>query len=275
MAISGPIKFFKKNYADIDNDGATASVSSGGDTRDAIRDRRRHTRWESAESDDLTAETVTIDFGDDPITIDRLILRRHNWKAFNVQYWNGSAWTHFANVVTKEGTQTNITETVSTKSTSYYEFTAVSAYKVRCTVTTTQTVDAEKYLYELVITEEIGTLTGYPVHQADIQTTKQTKQSPGGRLKFTLFDEIYSSTLTFVNYGVAADHAIIKTLYEIDAEFLIWPCGGNEAQFRFPTAPHRLQDIYLVSISSGYAPNYTQNVYVLGLNYTIGLTEVA
>jgi len=275
MTISGAMKFFRKSFADIDYEGVVVDVSTGGATRDNLRDRKRYTRWESVGSLDGTTETITITF-EEAKTMSRLLLVRHNWKAFDVQYWNGSAWTHFAAVVTKEGTQANITETVNAKATSYYEFTPVSAERLRIQVTTTMVVDAQKYAYEVIATSELGTLTGYPVHQVRFGRTQAKKRTVRGMDKFTIFDEQYTSALSFQNYPTAADHTLMMTLWTGLEEFLIYPCGGDQAQYRFADLQgNRLEDVYLCWFEDSFDPNYTQNVYQLGLNYTLGLVEVA
>lgn len=274
MTISGGIKFLRKNRGDIDDENASASVSSGTATRTYARNRKRYLRWESSGSDDLTTETYELNFGDS-YDIDRLILNRHNFKAFTVEYWNGAAWTDFANVVTKEGTQATVTETVNTKTTSYYEFDSVNTEKIRLSIDTTQTVDAEKYIYELIATEEIGTLVGYPIYSGTFAKRRALKQAFTGRQAQSIMGESYRGSLAFNFYPVEADHLVIKELWELDKEFLIYPCGANEDQFRYTTMiGNRLRDIFLVNFISDLTPIYERNVYINALNYSVNLSEV-
>jgi hypothetical protein len=274
MAISGGIKFFEKSKCDIDVEACTVTVSSGSSGKDRIRDRKNTTRWVSVSSNDATTETITIDLGSSQ-SINRIVLVKNNFKAFNVQYWNGSAYVDFSSVVTKEGTQSTITETTNAKTTNYYEFAIVSAQLVKVTITTTQTVDAQKYAYQVIITEEIGTLTGYPNHAREFSPITSKKTTLSGKSKYSIFGEQYSCNLGFNFYPTAADHAIILSLWEGLTEFIIYPCGGNEDQFRFKTKGDRLEDIYLVFFDGGWTPNYADNVYVLPLNYNVRLVEVA
>lgn len=272
MTVSGGIKFLKKSRCHIDNENVLVTCSTGAPQRTNLIDNVTYTKWQSSGSDDLTTETIEIDFGAS-YTIDRLILRKNNFKAFTVQYDN-SGWTHFANVVTKEGSQANITETTNTKETNYYEFDSVTTQKILISVDTTQSADDEKECYEVIASEEIGTLTGYPVYQQNFQRKTAKKETPRGRSKFSIFDEIYNCTLTFSGYPTAADHTIMLALWDLMQEFYIYPCGANEDQFRFEQKGYRLEDIYLVHFDGEFGPNYVQNVYVLGLDYTVNLTEV-
>jgi hypothetical protein len=274
MAVTGGIKFFYKNYADIDNASCLVSCSTGSALRGSLRDRKTYTRWESSGSSDATTETITVDFGASH-AINRLILVKNNFKAFSVTYWNGSAWTDFSTVVTKEGSQAKVEETTNAKTTNYYEFTEVTTDKIKITVTTTQTANAEKYVGEVIATKEIGTMTGYPNQSQTFEKIQVKKETLGGKPKFSILDESYSTTLDFSNYPTTEDHALIQTLWEGNEEFLIYPCGGNTAQFRFPRKGTRLEDVFLVWFDSDFSPNFTSNVYSLGMNYQIKLVEVA
>lgn len=274
MAISGGIKFFYKCRGDLDNDIAEAAVSSGATTRNNARSRKTYLKWESEGSDDTTTETYELRFGAEQ-TINRLLLVRNNFKAFSVQYWNGSTWVDFSNVVTKEGTQASITETANAKTTNYYEFDSVTTEKILVSVDTTQTVDAEKYLYQIIATAEIGTFQGYPRYEATHRKRMAEKQGFDGKTSFSVLGESYACSLGFTRYGVEADHLLVQTLWQNDDAFYIYPCGANEGQFRYTSKiGNRLRDIYLVWFNRDLDANYEQNVYALGLNYTVGLLEV-
>ncbi len=274
MAISGGIKFLRKNRGDIDDENVTAAVSSGTGTRGYARNRKRYLRWESVGSDDVTTETYTYNFGA-AYDIDRVILKRNNFKAFTVKYWNGAAWTHVANVVTKEGTQADITETANEKSTNYYEFDSVNTEKLQLTITTTQVVDAEKYLYEFIVSEELGTFEGYPTYAGNFPKNRAKKKAATGSVAQTILGESFNCALAFAFYPVLADHTLMNTLWDLNKEFLIYPCGANADQFRFPNfIGNRLEDIFLVAFSTDFSPAYENNIYVNALNYSLSMSEV-
>jgi len=274
MTVSGGIKFFYENFGDINNDSAYAVVDTGSDTRNNARSRKRYLKWSSVGSDDLTTETYTLHFGETK-TIDRILLVRNNFKAFTVKYDN-AGWTHFASVVTKEGSQANITEAANTKTTNYYEFTPVSTTKIQVSVDTTQVVDAEKEMHQLIATAELGTFTGYPQYSHTFVQNAARKKTFEGNINKSILGESYQCSLGFQRYGLAADHTIVQALWDLEASFLIYPCGANEDQFRYTTKQgNRLRDIYLVSFAGNFSPDYDSNVYDNGLNYTLNLVESA
>lgn len=273
MAVSGGIKFFYKNYGDLDNDSASASVSTGSSARNFARSRKTYLYWISEGSDDTTTETYELRFGESK-DIDRIILNRHNFKAFTVEYWDGAAWADFADVVTPSGTKTNITETANTETTNYYEFTSVSTEKIRVSIDTTQTTNAEKYIYEVIATEEIGTLTGYPVYIGSNNRATADKKAIDGRISKTILGTVFSCQLQFQRYGIEADHTIMQTLWDLEAPFLIYPSGADESQFRYESKiGNRNRDIYLVNFASDFSPNYDMNVYKNALNYAVSFIE--
>lgn len=267
------MKFFRKNFADIDYDGVLIEASTGVSLRNVVRDRRRYGKWESVGSSDATTEYLIVYF-DEAKTIDRLILVGHNFKAFTAQYYDGSAWQDFSSVVTKEGSHATISETDNEKTTSYYEFSSVSAERVKVTITATQTADAEKSLRELIVTEEIGTFEGWPTFEPSFDYNQIEKKSGRGRSKYTLFDESFSCRLVFKGYQKEDDHALVQTLWQGMKEFLIYPCGGDASQFNFQEMGNRLEDIFLVWFTESLSPTYTMGVYSLGLNYDVRLGEV-
>ena len=258
---------------DIDNDSVQITASSGSTTANRIRDRKSYSRWSSSGSSDATTETITIN-PNAQRTIDRLHLIRHNWKAFNVQYWNGSSYVDFSNVVTAEGTQASITETDNAKETSYYEFDAVTTDLVRVQIETTQTVDAEKTLFSMLLTEEEGTFVGYPVFKPFFHVKRISKELLSGRPKFSDLDQAAKFSLTFTRYPPVNDWAILLSLWEGRKEFLFWPCGGDESQFRFELKGTRLEDIFLVQFESDFSPWFDQNVYDMAPNASVTLVEV-
>ncbi len=274
MSVSGGIKFFYKNRGDIEDSNTFPTVSSGSTTATNAQSRKPYLWWESVGSDDVTTETYQLNFGASK-DIDRLILKRHNFKNFFVKYWNGAAWTHFANVVTKEGTQANITETGNTKTTSYYEFTEVSTDKILISIDTTQAVDAEKYIYEIIATKELGTFQGYPVYQGGFAKKLASKVALSGQTAQTILGERYHSNLSFTTYPTEVDHNLMVTLWDLNKEFLIYPCGANEDQYRFSDMKgNRLRDIFLVNFVGNFEPNYNRNVYINPLNYKANFLEV-
>lgn len=275
MAISGQVKFFRLNRADKSNENCSVAVSSGSLSRNNIRDRKNSTKWISSGSSDIVTETITIDFGA-TYAIDRLLLVKNNFKNFIVKYDVAGVWTDFSSVVTNEGTQSTIAETTNTKDTNYYEFASVNTDSIQITINTTQTVNDEKEIYQVIASQEIGMFSGFPNIQRTFDRAKTSKkESINGFSRFSILSEQFRAQMSFDNYPTEADHTLIQTLWEGKQSFLIYPCGGDDEQFRYTDLKgNRLEDIYLVWFDSGWSPNYQENVYQLTLSYVLDLTEV-
>lgn len=201
-------------------------------------------------------------------------------------------WNQFTSVTTKETTPNplvgafgtavfgtavfdrDISEETNTKETNYYECESVSTQKIKLTVETTQVANAQKQLFQFIISQELGTFTGYPVYTQKHTRDMREKKTLRGKPRFTIFDDHYSSSLQFGTYPTAVDHALMLTLWDNMSDFLIYPCGADEDQYRFPMKGNRLEDLYLSFFDADFSPNYTQNVYDLGLNYSVGIKEV-
>lgn len=145
MAFNGP-RLFTKNYIDS---AATLVASTGQATAERIFDRDTELKWQSVGSDDVTQETLEVDFltGGAAIsrTIDTLIIFGHNLKNFSFEYWNGAAF------VALPGT----TVTGETEAYTILSFTPVSTEKIKLLADTTQVVDDEKQVGEIWAFEEL------------------------------------------------------------------------------------------------------------------------
>jgi len=264
MAITGGIKFFKKNQgAD-----ATVSASSGDSSSKFILDLDVDTYWTSVGSSDAETETITIQF-DGSKTIDRVLLLDHNFKSFNVKYYNGVTYVAFANVIGIGGVSlSGITETTFSQSSSYYEFDSVSTTAIQISVTTTQTTNAEKYLSQAIGTSELGTFVGYPeVSSIDLSRNSRMKKTLSGRYSVQKSQQTMGFNIRFRNYPSTsvynADIDLAITLFESEDPFLIYPCGGRyESQhFNYQLPGFRLKDCILSQIKKGYKLKYVKNIY--------------
>jgi hypothetical protein len=264
MAITGGIKFLKKNEAAE----GTVSATSGDGSAKFILDLDVDTYYTSVGSSDAETETLTISFGSSK-TIDRILLLDHNFKSFNVKYYNGSTYVAFANVIGIGGVSlSGITETSFAKDSSYYEFDSVSTESIQIAVTTTQTTNAEKYLSQAIATSEIGTFVGYPeVSSVDLSRNTRFKKTLSGRFSVQKSQQTMGFNIRFRNYpsstvyNVDIDLAI--TLFETEDPFLIYPCGGRyeSKHFNYQIPGFRLKDCILSQVKKGYKLKYVKNIY--------------
>ena len=276
MAISGGAKFFKKSK-NLLVDGASVSVGSGSSSADFMLDRTQNTYWRSVGSDDTTTETITITFPA-AVTIDRLLLLDINWKDFNIQYDTGGGFTHFSSVVGLDGSKANITETAFADDSAYYEFASVSGVTdIRIQVTKSQVTDAEKYVSQVIATEELGTLQGWPEFQPIHSRNAREKETLSGRYSIDKSIDTLHLKAKLNNYPTSSDFTadldLIYTLYDRDEGFLAWLCGGRRSTtyFRYALRGFRLRDAIEMKISKDLKPKYLSGIYLnpVSLNFTM------
>jgi len=268
MAISGGIKFFKKSKI---LDATVVSNTSGDATAENLLDSNKETFWRSVGSDDTTTEEIVITFAEAK-TIDRLFLVDFNGLDFNVQYDSGG-YTHFANVTDLDGSQTNITRTDYAKDTYYAEFDSVSTTMIRIQILKTQTVDDEKYINQVVVTEELSTLVGYPmVKSIKIDRQLRSKKTLSGKYSIQKSLESFGYRLSFKDYPSSSTYNVdidaVLALHDNEDPFIVWLCGGRylAKHFNYVLRGFRLKDVVQMQVNKTYDLSYTNNTYNNPLN---------
>ena len=265
--MAGQIIFFKKNRADYENTLVTVTASQGTDTQNYILDRSNRTMWGTSGSVDSDNTTVEVNLGD-VRTIDSILLLRHNFKNFKIQYWDelGLAWSDFTSA---------IHPTTNTSDSNYYSVTAVLTSKILLTIYGTMVADSDKNLCQFIATSKIGQLDGWPVIGKPTLSRNivQNKMLSG---KAHLIQNVgaYSAKLTVKSLSSDADWAIFEALYNSPEGFLFWPCGGDETQFRTVREGYRMEDIYLVRCKSDQSPEWYSGLYKTGIKLDLDLVEV-
>lgn len=257
--ITGFAKIFYKNFLiDYTN---SVTVSSGTTTANYIKDLDRETRWLSSGSDDLTQESIVIQF-DYPQTIDRIALLNFNFKKYTIKYDN-SGWTNFANVYTRKTDTTPVTgisETTNTENARYYEFDSVTTSQIQILIDETVIANAEKYLYELYIGQEIGTFNldiacspnSFDVTQS-VKKSQLLEKSNGGMIKLDRADK-FRAELTLKQVYESNDLEIIYTMFDY-GEVAIYP-GGADTHYTLERG-WRMQDIYHVIVDGDLQANFS------------------
>lgn len=276
MAISGGIKFFNKNKI-LEVDGATIAASVSGDIlAEYAIDKNPITFWTSIGSSDATTEELIVQFTSQ--TFDRLILQNHNFKGFNVQYWTGAAYGHFAAVVGLDGSKANITETAFADDTAYYEFTPVTTTRLRIQCNTTQVADAQKFISQIIFTEELGTLSGYPIIKSpEHSRNERVKTALSGKAIIQKGIDSFSVVLDFDRYpsNNAGDITLMMELFDSEDPFLVWLCGGRRGTTYFPHTARgfRLRDVYQMQATGKFKPEYYKGIYTNPLGLEVKLIE--
>lgn len=278
MSITGHMKFFEQSKC-LGKNGATISVSSGTPSADYALDQNTETAWRSSGSSDLSSEEVIIEF--EEAAIDRLFLLGTNLKAFTIQYNNAGTWTSFASVVGIDGSKSGITETALAKAVAYYEFTEVTTDSIRIVATTTQTANEEKYLRQVIVTKEIGTLAGWP-RVKNIEQTRNNRvvKTLSGFYSIQKSLEVPSFDLEFKDYPSTStynvDMDVMLELHDSEDPFLVWPCGGRSGSpyHQYTLRGWRLEDLYQMQISKALALAYSQNIFTAPINAKVELEAV-
>lgn len=273
MTITGGIKIFERSSALYKN-GATATASSNSDSARNILTNRQLTYWQSSGSDDTTTETITVVFPMD-VTIDRIILNRHNFKEFTIKYDVAGTPTDFTNVVGIDGSLVGgISETDFADETAYYEVDSITTSEIIITATKTQIANAEKLIYNLFTTVEFGTLQQYAkLESPQFSRNEKSAQVLSGLANIQKGYESNSYSLTFSNHPNESDMNLVTTIYNEDNSFLVWPCGGKRGSdsFRFSIKGYGLRDIYNMQTTGAINPSYPGGIYLNAPNNSVKL----
>lgn len=274
MAINGGVKLFDINYA-LFKFGTRAVASSNDDGINSILDVSRYTQWESVGSNDLTTETITVDFSTAKI-IDSLFLVDMNFKEFNVKYYDGANYVDFSNVLGVNGAvSATINETAYAEDTAYYEFDSVSTTSLQIEVTKTQVADEQKALTQLIATLGIGTFEGFPRVAPDSDRNETKSKTLSRRLIVQKTYQTNRIKLTFKTHPYQNDLDIIEELFDREEPFLIWPCGGRTGSqyFKISMMSWRLKDVFNVQLTGRIKNEFEKGVYLLGFNKSLTFEE--
>lgn len=259
------VKFYKKNKLDISNEVAVLTASQGNDYVNYVRNRSNDSAWVTTGSVDADLTNIEVDFVD-ARDVDTVILVKHNFKAYTIQYWNGSAYVNFS---------TPISETTNTSDTTTHTFTSVSTTKIKLIVQGTMVVDADKFLFQFIATELIGQMDRYPtIRDPNFdKNLSKTKMLSG---KTSVIENVggFEVNLRLLNTKTPADLTIVETLFFSTEGFLVLLSGGDESQFYTRIRGYRKEDIFLMKCSNQYTPEFVKGLYDFGLDLLLNLIEV-
>ena len=265
MAVTGGIKFFDLNLADSKT-GTSATASTGSPSANFILDRNQYTVWRSVGSNDSITESVQITFLPG-ITFNRLFLLRHNFKEYKLRYWTGISFTDFPAVTGINGiTAPSLKELDYSLNSSYYEFSPIFTTRIEITSVKTQIPNQEKFLNSLVVSNELGTLDGYPVVRDATKDRKIRKSILlNGRSSIVKSLEVFRCFIDFKNYPptLSVDLDLLFTLFDRDNSFFVWLCGGRsgEPYFKYQLRGFGIDDLILVQVVNIFKDKYRKNTY--------------
>lgn len=267
-------KLFIKNIIDIDSENVNITVSDSEATSDGasfvgqIRNRNNITGWSTTGSSDSATTYLDIDWIDTK-EVESIILVGHNFKNYNIQRWNGSAFEDF---------DTPINPTTSTDFVTEHEVPSQNISRIRINIFGTQIADDEKRLRQLIVTRKVGVgqFEGWP----EIQKFERNQNRRGVRTlsgKQHVRANIGGSEyrLRFKVWPYDNDFLMIEEMYfQNFSGVLFWPSGGNETQFKYSRVGYRKEDIVLVKPVGEFDPVFEKGIYKNGLNFVLDLVEV-
>jgi hypothetical protein len=199
--------------------------------------------------------------------ITSIILVGHNFKAYTLKYWNGSAYVDLPTVVSVTG---------NTDGTTFHEFAKTSTSRIELIITETMVVDADKKMLQTIITENLvtGQLDGWPIISKPRHSTKKkVTEMLSGKVNVVESVGGFSMDIKVSNWNIDADLDIIEEIYLGKRGVLVWVSGGDEAQFSHLRLGYRKKDIYLMRAVNDYSPEWTKGIYVNGLKINMKLRE--
>jgi len=270
MSLSGGISFFDKSLS-LFKDGVTAAASSNTAAQNLALGSNKYYRWESAGSNDATTETLVLTFPAS-VSISRIFLMGHNLKNYTITSADGS----FSNVKSLDASGlSGISETAYARSMSYYEFTPITINDLTITMNTTQTANAQKFLNQIICTNELGTLRGFPnLTAVSIDRNLIKDRTISGRSLIEKGVETAAFDLRLNNYPYQGDVDLLDALHNREKPFLAWLCGGKIDNFRIQQRGWKLEDVYQMQIDAALKNGYERNVYSLGVSGSYSFEEV-
>lgn len=268
------IRFFQKNIIDLSQPQATITVTdtvafnNGQEIVDYVRNRNNTSAWLTTGSNDAANTELLVQFGVGR-DVSTIILVRHNWKAFTIQYWDELllSWVDFS---------TPIAETANTDSTSHFDFDRVETNQIKIIITETQIADDDKELYQLIVTDSIGIgqLEGWPVIKNPVHDTNKRKTKMlSGKIHVVESVGSFQCSLEVSHWKSVNDVSLIEDLYFRREGILLWLCGGDETQFAIASRGYRKEDLYYVRPTNSFEPEFVKGIYSNGQKIKIDLQE--
>lgn len=266
------IKIFKKNKIDLDYAAVVLTVTDavatddGANYIDFLRNRNNTSGWATTGSSDAANTQLDIDLGSRK-DVDSLILIKMNFKSYTIQYYDEdtTSWADFSTAI---NVSANSTETKS------HSFTSVSARYFRIIITGAFTLNGDKFMTQLIVTESIGEFSFQPTIKPVIDRSRKATKYLSGKSHIIKSVQSFSVDLAMPSQIDDTDLTIVESMFDSYEGFLIWLCGGTISQYSSLRQGYRLEDIFLVNVTNEYVPEWGQSRYANGMKVDLKLTEV-
>jgi len=264
------ILFLEKSKVDLDNVNATLTVTdavasdTGQSIIDFVRNRNNSSSWLTTGSTDAADTEILIELGD-TTNITDIILIDHNWKAYTIQYHNGTIFTDFS---------VAINETVNTSTGTSYNFSSVSTTQLKIIIDSTQIVDADKRLGQLIITDRIGQLNAWPkINRPMVSLNKVKTKMLSGKTHVAETTGFFACELDVKILKLDADLTLLESIYFSREGSLVWINAGDDAQFSSLRVGYRFRDIFLMRPIDEWNPEWHESIYTSGMKIKVKLQE--
>lgn len=260
------MRFFEKNSADYQNRNMTVSASQGDTFAIRALNRNNISSWVTTGSVDADNTAFEVDYHE-PRNVSVILLVKHNFKSFKIQYYNGSSYVDFP---------TAIDVTTNTDTNSIFEFAQTSVEKIKITIRGTIVPDSDKQLYQFISTVPVGQFNLYPViSNVKHNQNKILSTMLSGRMNINKNLGGFSFDMAINVWKNQGDLTLVKALYDATEGVLVWISAGVTNQFSMSIEGYRPEDIYLMQPQNDFMPEWFKGVYTLGLNnLKISMVEV-
>jgi hypothetical protein len=269
--MSEQIKIFRVPISDISNESfnfnITDSVASddGSGIVDYMRNRNLTSAWATTGSSDA-ANTIIEGESGDTFSLSDLIIIGHNFKTFDIEYFDGTNWILIESIVDNDDTFTHV------------EQASVLTNNVRLIVYNTMVANDDKKIVRFIIAEKLltGQFETWPKIEKPVQgVVRKTSVMLSGKSFISESIGSFSVTLKW-DGGLTSQNDInmIESMFLSRKAFMIWLSGGDETQFRFNLIGYRKEDLYIVKSMKDYTNPYYKGIYDTFIPQTIDLVEV-
>lgn len=253
------IKFFSDDNAVINLGGTATASSSTEDAAEAFNGSRTFGWISDGENNDSTTSYLQRTFTADMYG-DTIVIANHNLKPpFTVKI-NGTSLVNY-DIQTARG--------FSVVSFPYRD--DITSIRIEAKATTT--ANEEKRIGEVMLLTTLGQFQ-------QPQELKNTRTREQGDLKLQngkhfIFNCGQAWSFSIDVFSLSQhDIDLLATLQDMGTPFHMWPCGGNETQFKYRFQPFLFNDFFKVAFSGNGKPNLKDNLYWTGLRDSVKLVEV-
>lgn len=274
------IRFFRRNRVDLANTDVETTVSdsstNGGAVLSKLRDRSNDTFWVTETLAGATDVEVEYDL-QDALTVDTFVVTLCQSNEISLEWSDdGVSWT-FAVVAETNNANSSVgddidNEDVSGQTDIYYKIETQTRRYWR--VTFHQLISTTARASQVVLTEELGQLEGYPIVRGNsFDRNLNNSKVLSGKRSITQSNGGYSFSTQVRVYNVEADLLLLESLFLTNQDFVVWLAAGESA-IQIPLKGWRFEDLLTVKVTNSLDPVKYKGLYKSGYqNFRVDFAE--